>query len=673
MHRIRLRLRWLILPVLLLMVVPLLAQDAPSPTATPIPIASPEGDDDSGAPGLPEFPGQPPESTQEVTSEIDPETTAEPGAAEATPDTTAPETDDAPPSQISESTCPTLVQEGFTATEIVCEAVGNGGACIGNGSVNATPNGNLPDFAFSSPGDRADLTSIDEIQLRTSGTENNAWTVIRARPNLNSSGDGAPVTGEMVLFGDVTLADAGQQSAAGGAVTGSVIAQFGMNVRNAPGSEGGVVWQLSAGEEILVTGITPARDWFRMQIPNRFQGIGWVYAPYIQLEGEATQDALPTVTTASPPPDLEPPDFGPMQAYDLLSATTPDDCGADIPDSGLLMQSPSALPDAMRFRVNGIDIELNGTAFITAQADRSLQVRVMEGDITVIANDQTAAASTGQIVEVPLTGNLQPGGAPATTDYDTSELAGIPIRLLPRQFVLDTAPLVVDESGADSASDAPAQSGFGTAEPQPTASVCILTAPDEERNIRSGPGTDYEVIDVLRSNGTVEASGRNDDEFNFAWYQTARGWIRFDTVSGTNACANLPIVDAPPPPEPTTPPATATPGPNSVTSSTLNQICPDGQASDSATSDGSTLAIALGGNWQASAGSSITVGTQGGLLRPEYGDYIRIVDESGEVLAGSGEGRTLAYTFQQNRNFRLEFSAANGDVVVMSVRCGLPD
>jgi uncharacterized protein YgiM (DUF1202 family) len=619
-------------------------------------------------PGEPVFPADP-EATPDPAPGLDAETTAEPAAPETTPADTA----DTAPAQISESACPTLVQEGFTATEIVCEAVSNGGTCIGNGSVNATPNGNLPEFSFSSPGDNAEFTSIDELQLRTSGTENNAWTVVRARPNLNSSGDGAPVTGEMVLFGDVTLADAGQQSASSGALTGSVIAQFGMNVRNAPGNSGTVVWQLSPGEDILVTGITPSQDWYRMQIPNRFQGIGWVYAPYIQLEGEATQDALPVVTTASPPPNLEPPDFGPMQAYTLLSASTPDDCGADIPDSGMLIQSPSALPDAMRFRVNSVEIELNGTAFITAQADRSLQVQVMEGDVTAIVNDQTATASAGQIVDVPLSGSLQPDGAPSTMTYDTATLSGIPIRLLPRQFVLNTAPVVADTTtGTDATGDSAPGQGFGTAEPPPPAAECILTAPDEDRNIRGGPGTDYEVVDVLRPNSTVQATGRNDDEFNFTWYQTSRGWIRFDTVSRTDACVDLPVVDAPPPPEPTTPPATATPGANNVTSSTLGQVCPDGQVSASGTSDGTNLAITLGGNWQASAGSSITVETQGGLLRPEYGDYIRIVNDSDETLAGSDEGRTLAYTFQQNQNFRLEFSAANGDVVVMSVRCGLP-
>jgi len=64
------------------------------------------------------------------------------------------------------------------------------------------------------------------------------------------------------------------------------------------------------------------------------------------------------------------------------------------------------------------------------------------------------------------------------------------------------------------------------------------------------------------------------------------------------------------------------------------------------------------------------VTVSGGLLRGEFGDYIRISTTDGAIIAQSGESQTLSHTFESDTAFILEFSAANGDIVQAGVTCG---
>jgi uncharacterized protein YgiM (DUF1202 family) len=636
----RLKRHYLALSVVLLvgLLLPMLAfaQDAqPTVTPTPIPVEVGE-EDDSAAPSLEGVIPQPAateavdaESTEEVESE----------------------------SEVSVgATCPTLVDESFTATEFVCESVATGEACIGNGTVEATFGAADTGADFANPGDVTRLSSLEEISLRSTSTANGVWSVVNARIELKSTDGDIPVGVPMLLFGDVTLSDNGQ-IASGVVRNATVIAQRGLNVRRTPGNDGVVVWQLGAGEQVLVTGITADRQWLRMEIPNRFQGTGWAYAPYFEVDGGA--ESLPFVTVSSPPPDMTPPDFGPMQSIELLTANTAPNC--DAIDSGVLLQSPSGLPDKVRILVNDVEIQLNGTAFIQAQADGVMGIAVLEGEADVIVNDATTTVRSGSRASITLDSNLQPDSSTQVASINLTDYIDLPTRLLPRQIILGTPP---------SSEPAPTQAiGFGTPSPTLTPETCTLTAPAETRNMRTGPSTDYAILRVLQANESVTGIGQLNVG-GFIWYVTTEnGWLRFDSVTVASACTSLPIVEAPLPPAPTATP-TGAPATAGLNSSLLGDIaCPNGRVSASGTSDGRDFSIALGGSWSALAGTSVTFTTQGGQLRPEFGDYIQILGEDGAILARSGTGTQLQATFDQNQTFVVRFSAANRDLVVMEAVC----
>jgi uncharacterized protein YgiM (DUF1202 family) len=623
--------------LLILMLLPfaVFAQDAqPTITPTPIPVDV-EDEDDSAAPSL-EGVVPPPEQTESVL----PETTSE-------VDVTT-----------SEPVCPTLVEESFTATEFVCESVATGEACVGNGTVEATFGAADTGATFANPGDTTRLTSLEEMRLRSTSTANGVWTVVNARIELNSTDGSIPVGVPMLLFGDVTFADTG--SIASGVVrNASVVAGRGLNVRRTPGNDGVVIWQLGAGEQVLASGITSDRQWIRIQIPSRFSGMGWAYAPYIEVDGGA--DALPFVTASSPPPDLTPAEFGAMQSVELLTANNAPDC--DALDSGMLLQSPSGLPDKVRIRINGVEIQLNGTAHIQAQADAAMTVNMLEGDADIIIDGSTTNVISGNRATISLNSNLEPAGSAQVSSINPADFADLPTRLLPRQILLGGAPTASDET-------APTQAiGFGTPSPTLTPETCTLTAPNEIRNLRTGPGLDYEVARVLQPSETVVGIGQINIG-GFVWYQTTdSGWVRFDSVTASNSCTTLPTVEAPPPPAPTVAP-TADTSAARLNSSLLGEVaCPNGRVSASGTSDGRDFSIALGGTWSANAGTTATFTTQGGQLRPEFGDYIQLVADDGTVIARSADGRQLRVTFDQNRVFAARFSAANGDLVVIEAVC----
>jgi hypothetical protein len=355
----------------------------------------------------------------------------------------------------------TLVEEGFTAAELICSEMSGGEACIGNGVILATPRGEVEGFAFGQPGDITPLNTLTEIQLQTVGTANNIMAVVALRPDLPVDDGVNNVTANIFLLGDVTLVDAGDGSDTS-FPTATVQAGGGLNVRDQPNTSGTIIWQLSANEQIVATGKSSDQQWIRIEIPSFYGGAGWVFSQYMSVEGGL--EALPFVAPNAPAPELEPAEFGNMQAFDLLTAPVNPAC-VDAPPSGLLVQSPNGFAGNMRFQVNDVTLGLNGTAFITAQADGNLVVDVLEGAMTVSSNDNQTELQAGNNATVALNANLEPSGGIISGSSDENRLMLLPLRLLPRGFAM-----------GDTFSNSPAET-TGTLADNPDA--CTLTAPDE--------------------------------------------------------------------------------------------------------------------------------------------------------------------------------------------------
>ncbi|MCA9893904.1 MAG: SH3 domain-containing protein [Anaerolineae bacterium] len=644
----------LLVSMLLVSAIGVLAQDNPPPTPF-IPVATQPGSGGDAAPTLdaPIFATPTADSSTSETGDTVPaeETPAE---VEATP---APPVDQ-PPAQANQ--CPIQVQEAFTATELICTDLLPGIACIGNGVIQAQQRTATETFAFAQPGDRTEFTSLNDLTLQTLSSPNQVWAVVEAQAPFSTRAGNGSANATLVAFGDVSLTNTGDNFDPN-FLTASVLAQQGLNVRRTPDERGVVVYQLKPTDEVIVTGRTIDDQWVRIVIPNAFAATGWVYAPYMDVPGGIV--VLPIVTVDSELPQLEAPEFGPMQAFTLRSTQYPPECDA-TPDSGLLIQSPDGLADAILMRINGVRIELNGSIFVQAQPSANLQIDVLEGEAVVSANGSSVTANTGNAVTVLLTEDMQANGTPNVAAYDQAAITPLPTRLLPRPFGIASA------SGAAAPASTGDTSAPDTTTP-PEATTCVITASDAPKNIRSGPGVDYPTVGTLETGQTAIATGQATDSFNFAWYQIEQGWVRFDTVDSSMGCIDLPEVTTPSadavPTAVTTEEATAI---GSLTSSVVGDVCAAGEANVGGSSNGEDLALKLGGDWQATAGTQINVSVSGGLLRGEFGDYIRISTTDGAVLAQSGDSQMLSYIFESDTAFALEFSAANGDIVQAVVTCG---
>lgn len=108
-----------------------------------------------------------------------------------------------------------------------------------------------------------------------------------------------------------------------------------------------------------------------------------------------------------------------------------------------------------------------------------------------------------------------------------------------------------------------------TVTPEPTTVQVILALPtptdtppstpqvsaSKSIHVRSGPGTDYSVIDALQTGAIAEVVGKNQDE---SWWQVTladgtTGWVYASLVQAQGPLAAVAVVDAPPPPPTATP------------------------------------------------------------------------------------------------------------------------
>lgn len=106
---------------------------------------------------------------------------------------------------------------------------------------------------------------------------------------------------------------------------------------------------------------------------------------------------------------------------------------ASLPQSGILIQSPDGA--RVNLRLNGADVQLGSTIFITAYASDTLTIATLEGSARISAFNQTQVATTGLQVRLPLGGNdqLQVTGPPLPPEpINLSALQNAPLGLLER-------------------------------------------------------------------------------------------------------------------------------------------------------------------------------------------------------------------------------------------------
>ncbi len=560
--------------------------------------------------------------------------------------------------------CPAIVRNAVSALEIACEDTGANEACYVYPPVNVSLADGAGDITFDTPGDVIPISAIDSLELNAMDIASETWGM--ATWNINTDAGGVNV----LTFGDIQVSNAVQPTTAGGGVT-TLTANAplnGINVRRQANTSSPIIWQLSPNAEVLVTGRHTNGDWLRIELPTRTigenvvtGGIGWVYLPVMRVAGDV--NTLGFVDENSPAPEIRSTArLQRMQAFTFESDSDDAPC-PQAPASGMILQSWN--PDEpLDIQVNGVTISVGGTLFMQAQAGGNLIIVVVEGNVMVSANGVDRAAIAGQQTIVPLTDELTPFAEPRVPEpAPATAIQAVPLGVLPR---------VIGEGETAAPQPAPESDGdavVSQSAPNEEVEGCTLTAPvdiPEPLNMRAGPGLDFAVTNNLAAGASVDAVGQRSDPFNYVWYVTNNGdWIRNDTVDATAGCADLPTADMPA----EAPAAVPTPGTFSLVSSVLGEVCSASSIGRTERSDGSQLFITIGGTWTATAGTTANFSVLGSLFRGEFGDYIRLVDSTGNILAQSGQETSLTYTFAADTTFEVQLVAARDDNVTLTAVC----
>ncbi len=142
----------------------------------------------------------------------------------------------------------------------------------------------------------------------------------------------------------------------------------------------------------------------------------------------------------------------------------------------------------------------------------------------------------------------------------------------------DEAPVEIGLLAGDTAST-PATTNSG--ESATTTGECTITTGGNGINLRTGPGTNYNVIIGLPASSTYTVTGQNSNWYTIN-YNGAQGWMAGSVTTLSGACDTVPVVPAPAPPQASDQPADPVTTPDSTPP-------PTGEAAPSPTEPGAPL------------------------------------------------------------------------------------
>ena len=409
--------------------------------------------------------------------------------------------------------CPTTELAAVSETRIWCTDIEANEACYGNSIVSAEFASFAPDdVAFRLPGDKVSLsdittlsTAIERVRygvslLRTSGYTPDTWQTQDAM---------------LVLLGDVTLTNTGQEGVTTETITTTITASEGANVRSSASADFRVLTPLFVDDTVKLTGRLEDSSWLRSQLPDG--ETGWIIADTV----DADVSQLLVVDTDAPAPDLL---YPPYTAFSLQTQSRDARC-QDSWESGVLLQTNSPL----RFNINEQMLVVDGTVFLQSFPEVELAIFVIEGT----AQHEDVVAEKTEWLRLSLMTGATEQLPPLVESYDFDRVAHLPTEILPR-FTYIGIDLSTFITPAPTIDRSPIIDTLVT-EP------CVLTTGPGGANLRAGPGLEFLVRGVLDFRETAKPIGQAEDSNGTLWWELAQNiWIISDVVVTGGDCASVP-------------------------------------------------------------------------------------------------------------------------------------
>lgn len=407
--------------------------------------------------------------------------------------------------------CPLLVRTTISNTSVECSTSEPGQLCLGNPAVSVEGNEAL---TFARTGERIPLGMVEALSSEEMGTAAGEWGMTLGRLPLIVTPD--IIT--QVVFGAVELQNLGVSTPM---FPMTVSSRTGAFVRSQPDATSRDVAALIVGQDVVATGRIPDSSWLRVELSE--SAVGWVRADVVSLVNEFDAiERLAIVTPQATPERV----YRPMYAFHFRSGIGDAPCN-DAPESGILLQTPENIADTDTppFLINGIQVRLDGTAFLQARSEAELILNLIEGEATITLDEDAQRLQAGERF-------VFDAGRLIRDQYDYRRMEMLPLELLGRDIVIAT-----DWQQVLIPAQANPLQGIGSDD------ECTI-APANNINVRVGPGEGYASRGSMLANQSANPDGRTLGLDGAVWWRLAQGaWVSFDVIFNAGDCSELPFIE----------------------------------------------------------------------------------------------------------------------------------
>jgi hypothetical protein len=305
---------------------------------------------------------------------------------------------------IAQTTCDTQARDVLSSVKLICNNSERDFVCYGNILVEAQPQAGSTALDFERPGDHVNVANVKSLQLSPLDFLQGTWGVAQLRliPTTARRVEDDLV---MLFFGDVTVQD---QSTPRDTFDFTVTSSYSINLRNFPSLDSTVIGLVEPDATLRALGRLEDGSWLRVQ-KQPGGTVGWINAEVLEVDNISQLNTLAVEGSSDPY-------YGPMQAIYFQSGE-PDasDCG--IPTNGLLIQTPEGVA-RVTVLINEVTFDFvntrgGSTAFIQAQPNSNMNVSMLEGAAYIGAGGASTFLPPGAQLNVPMSANLTPNGAPS--------------------------------------------------------------------------------------------------------------------------------------------------------------------------------------------------------------------------------------------------------------------
>jgi hypothetical protein len=224
----------------------------------------------------------------------------------------------------------------------------------------------------------------------------------------------------LLAFGDVFLENAAPVPTV---LDGEVGNDF-ANARWLPNTSARTLIALKPSQKVTVIERLADNSWLRINLPDAGE-TGWVKTELLNVKGDLNTLSIANATQ---------PYYRPMQAFTFKSGTSSGQSCTEIPQDGLLIQTPEGAGE-VKLWINQVVIKLGSTVYFQAQPDGDMTVTTLEGHATVEALGESYTAIAGSSIHVKLDGDMKPISAPSLPQaYNMEDVQNLPIENLQRKI-----------------------------------------------------------------------------------------------------------------------------------------------------------------------------------------------------------------------------------------------